>query len=49
MFCAIFAYWICGYLCDLYGRRWVIPAFAVPAAVFSLIKGAVGGLQQRLC
>ena len=32
MFCAIFAYWICGYLCDLYGRRWVIPAFAVPAA-----------------
>jgi MFS family permease len=32
MFCAIFAYWICGWLCDLYGRRWVIPAFAIPGA-----------------
>ena len=39
MFCAIFAYWICGYLCDLYGRRWVIPAFAVPAAVLLVAMG----------
>jgi len=39
MFCAIFAYWICGYLCDLYGRRWVIPAFAVPAAVLLVTMG----------
>ena len=31
MFCAIFAYWFCGWLCDLYGRRIVIPAFTVPA------------------
>ena len=31
MACAIFAYWFCGWLCDLFGRRWVIPAFAVPA------------------
>ena len=39
MFCAIFAYWICGYLCDLYGRRWVIPAFAVPAAILLVAMG----------
>src|SRR5688572_31595174 len=26
---AIAAYWLCGWLCDLYGRRWVIPAFTV--------------------
>ena len=39
MFCAIFAYWICGYLCDLYGRRWVIPAFAVPAAALLVTMG----------
>src|SRR6202047_348490 len=39
MFCAIFAYWICGYLCDLYGRRWVIPAFAGPAAVLLVTMG----------
>jgi len=39
MFCAIFAYWICGWLCDLFGRRWVIPAFAVPAAVLLVTMG----------
>lgn len=33
MFVAIFAYWICGWLSDQFGRRIVIPAFAVPAAV----------------
>jgi MFS family permease len=39
MFCAIFAYWICGWLCDLFGRRHVIPAFAVPAAVLLVCMG----------
>ena len=39
MFCAIFAYWFCGWLCDLYGRRWVIPAFAVPAAILLVTMG----------
>lgn len=39
MFCAIFAYWICGWLCDLFGRRYVIPAFAVPAAVLLVLMG----------
>jgi MFS family permease len=39
MFVAIFAYWICGWLCDLYGRRWVIPAFCVPAAVLLVAMG----------
>ncbi|MGH7089559.1 MAG: MFS transporter [Stellaceae bacterium] len=39
MFVAIFAYWLCGWLCDLYGRRWVIPAFAVPAAVLLVVLG----------
>jgi MFS family permease len=39
MFCAIFAYWLCGWLCDLFGRRWVIPAFAVPAAVLLVAMG----------
>jgi MFS family permease len=33
MFVAIFAYWICGWLSDQFGRRIVIPAFAAPAAV----------------
>ncbi len=32
MFVAIFAYWICGWLSDQFGRRFVIPAFALPAA-----------------
>jgi AAHS family cis,cis-muconate transporter-like MFS transporter len=39
MFCAIFAYWVCGWLCDLFGRRLVIPAFAVPAAVLLVTMG----------
>ena len=39
MFCAIFAYWICGWLCDLFGRRWVIPAFAVPAGILLIMMG----------
>jgi len=39
MFCAIFAYWLCGWLCDVFGRRWVIPAFAVPAAILLVVMG----------
>jgi MFS family permease len=39
MFCAIFAYWICGWLCDVFGRRYVIPAFAVPGAVLLVTMG----------
>jgi MFS family permease len=39
MFCAIFAYWICGWLCDLFGRRWVIPGFTVPAAILLVAMG----------
>jgi MFS family permease len=39
MACAIFAYWFCGWLCDLFGRRYVIPAFAVPAAVLLVVMG----------
>jgi MFS family permease len=36
---AIAAYWICGWLCDLYGRRIVIPAFTVPAAILLVVIG----------
>jgi MFS family permease len=43
MFCAIFAYWICGWLCDLFGRRWVIPAFAVPASILLIVMGHLDG------
>jgi MFS family permease len=39
MFCAIFAYWICGWLCDTFGRRWVIPAYAIPAGILLLTMG----------
>jgi MFS family permease len=39
MFFAIFAYWICGYLCDLFGRRLIIPLFAVPAAILLVAIG----------
>jgi len=39
MFVAIIAYWICGALCDRFGRRYVIPAFVVPAAFFLVILG----------
>jgi MFS family permease len=40
---AIAAYWICGYLCDKFGRRWVIPAFVVPASVLLWV---IGGLND---
>ena len=41
MFFAIFAYWICGWLCDQFGRRYVIPAFAIPAAILLVVMGYV--------
>jgi MFS family permease len=39
MFVAIFAYWICGWLCDTLGRRWIIPAFVVPAGILLIVMG----------
>jgi MFS family permease len=39
MACAIAAYWICGWLCDVFGRRYVIPAFAVPGAILLVAMG----------
>jgi AAHS family cis,cis-muconate transporter-like MFS transporter len=39
MFFAIFAYWICGWLCDRFGRRYVIPAFVTPAAILLVVLG----------
>jgi MFS family permease len=39
MFVAIFAYWICGWLSDKFGRRYVIPAFVVPAAILLVVIG----------
>ena len=39
MACAIAAYWLCGWLCDIFGRRWVIPSFAVPAAILLVVIG----------
>lgn len=39
MFFAIFAYWLCGYLCDKLGRRYVIPAFVVPASILLVVLG----------
>ena len=39
MFFAIFAYWICGWLCDRFGRRYVIPAFVTPASILLVVLG----------
>jgi MFS family permease len=39
MFAAIFAYWICGFLCDRFGRRYVIPAFVIPSAALLVALG----------
>jgi MFS family permease len=39
MGCAIFAYYLCGWLSDLFGRRYVIPAFCLPAAVLLVVMG----------
>src|SRR3984893_945934 len=37
--CAIFAYYLCGWLCDLCGRRYVIPGFVLPASILLVILG----------
>jgi len=37
MFFAIFAYAVCGWLCDLFGRRYVIPAFVLPASILLVV------------
>jgi MFS family permease len=39
MFCAIFAYYLCGWLSDLFGRRYVIPSFVLPASILLVILG----------
>ena len=39
MFAAIFAYWVCGWLSDQFGRRFVIPVFAGPAAILIALMG----------
>jgi MFS family permease len=39
MFVAIFAYWICGWLCDVFGRRFIIPVFTVPASILLVVMG----------
>ena len=39
MFCAIFAYYLCGWLSDLFGRRYVVPAFCIPAAILLVAMG----------
>jgi MFS family permease len=36
---AIFGYYVCGSLCDLLGRRYVIPAFVLPAALLLVVIG----------
>ena len=46
MFCAIFAYWICGALCDRFGRRYVIPAFVIPGGIVLLIIGHLDSPQS---
>jgi MFS transporter, putative metabolite:H+ symporter len=41
MFVAIFAYWICGWLSDQFGRRYIIPAFTIPAAALIAVMGSL--------
>jgi MFS family permease len=38
---AIIAYWLCGWLSDVFGRRWVIPAFVVPASILLWLLGGI--------
>ena len=40
---AIAAYWLCGYLSDRYGRRFVIPTFVIPAGILLIV---IGGLND---
>ena len=46
MLVAIPAYWICGWLSDQFGRRFVIPAFAVPAAILIAAMGSLNDPSQ---
>jgi MFS family permease len=46
MFVAIFAYWICGWLSDQFGRRFIIPIFAVPAAALIALMGSLSDPTQ---
>jgi MFS family permease len=46
MFCAIFAYWLFGWLADRFGRRYVIPALAVPAAILIFIISSIHDPQS---
>jgi MFS family permease len=39
MFVAIFAYCLCGWMSDVFGRRVAIPAFVVPSAVLLVVLG----------
>ena len=41
MFCAIFAYYLCGWLSDLFGRRYVIPSFVLPASILLIVLGSL--------
>jgi len=41
MFCAIFAYYLCGWLSDLFGRRYVIPSFVLPASILLNVRGSL--------
>ncbi len=46
MLAAIFAYWICGWLSDQFGRRLIIPAFAAPAAALIGVMGFLNDPDQ---
>jgi len=41
MFVAIFSYWVCGWLADVFGRRYLIPALAIPASVILFTIGTL--------
>lgn len=41
MACAIAAYWLCGWLADNFGRRYVVPAFVLPASVLLWMLGDI--------
>ncbi len=46
MLVAIPAYWICGWLSDQFGRRFVIPAFTAPAAILIATMGSLNDPSQ---
>jgi MFS family permease len=46
MFVAIFAYCLCGWLSDVIGRRFAIPAFVVPSAVLLVTLGYLNGASS---